>query len=428
MSTIEMQLNGNHDMPQEEEVVSQMPPVVDGAIPSYRQKAPERRVDYTITPEGVALFGKNAMQSYGETLHGEYIAKWMYAAGLLMGAINGGGVGVIGHPGGGKSALTRYGWSIINGYDEQKNIAVVPHRLDLMAAELIGKDSKLIRELTSDAGDMREEISSKVDSIVKEYTKAILFDEGNRTSPLAINAGLEVMQDGKMYTWVDGKRVEVSAIDLVATAINNHGTAHTNKFDPAFIGRHSMAAFMNERDYGLTEGADWRIEHPDQVFESGHFRPVIQLEELHEMREKISQVGFGREEKNYLKGNLKDALNYLKVHGMDFADTRTADQLVRMSQAFALLRGQETVNKGNINEAMTFWMIARLGMTGRIDTNEDANKIVASSYTYSLDRMEEDKEEKKEAYLKEMEDRYDAEGKAAVAEAESFLSQVPTYS
>lgn len=399
-----------------------------GKIPAYGQKPPEASTaDGTvITPRDVALFTRMALKSYNKSLHGEYIAKYMYIAGLLMGAVNGGGIGVVGPPGGGKSAITEFGWSIVNGLHVPIDVAAVPHRMDLTPAELIGKDSKMTRETTdNETGKTSKEIiSAKVEPIIRPTTKVITFDEGNRTGPLAINAGLQLLQNGKMYVYENGERRQTSEIDLVATAINNHGTAYTNKFDPAFIGRHSMAAFMNERQYKLTEGANWRWDNPEKVFESKPFTPVIELPHLRLMRSLVPYVRLGRDETEYGKRKEENLLNYLQVEGMDFADTRPADQIIRTSQVFALMRGKDRVEQDDMGLALTFWTLGRLGMTGKIASNQEGFDIVRSDFSYSLDHLYSDREKKLNEVAQDISRRFEDSGRAALDEKRSFEDEL----
>ena len=124
-------------------------------------------------------------------------SKIMYIALLAMGASNGMAGIQLGHPGSSKSLMIKVGHQIVGGIEDQ-DVAKVPHRMDLQPAQLVGDDSEVVRITEKEGQEFREEMSQTMKAILTHDSKVLHFDEITRTSPYALNAALEIIQDGKI--------------------------------------------------------------------------------------------------------------------------------------------------------------------------------------------------------------------------------------
>jgi hypothetical protein len=355
-------------------------PEVSGAIDPYLNNGVQGQAMIDAR-SNANRFTENAMDIYSTKLKGEDVTKRMYIAGLIMGAENGMMVGVFGHPGGGKSLITENGVTIVDGIGRE-DIAVVPHRQDLSPAKLTGETSKMSKTTIKDGKEVTEDIVAKVVPIIRPGIKAIQFDEVNRTSPLAMNAVLKIAQDGRVEAVNEnGSVTQVNDIDLISIAANNYGTAFTNKLDPAIIARTGMGAFMNERPKdGLTEGAKFRWGNPSGMFHAGPFeQKAIKLDTLHTIREAVPYVAMESPEQELGMRIESQALNHLAENNIiKLADTRSADQIIRISQALTLMDNQPKVGEQQLREAFVYWMTAKLAMTGAIESNAESQTLVDS--------------------------------------------------
>jgi MoxR-like ATPase len=312
------------------------------------------------------------MEQYDNMIVGEIDAKHMYLALLAMGGENGMAGMLLGHPGTGKSQLLKNGHRIVAGIEDE-HVAKVEHREDMTPAELVGKTSEFTRSLTGENGVMTHEtISGKQKGIIHPGIKVVKFDELNRTSPVALNAGLEIMQDGKIEVGDDGEKIESSEFDLVVSSINHYGTAWTHRLDPALAGRHGMGAITGRREAGTLSQAGQTIwDQPNNSYVGKpRLEAVTDLDRLHFVRSHIDKVEIPAEQREYGKHMTATMLDALEGHGMSQGDPRVALQIVRISRAFSMLNNQVHVTDENIRDAVKFGMTPRLGSMGRLSTEQ----------------------------------------------------------
>jgi hypothetical protein len=344
-----------------------------------------------------SIFYREGMIAYGSRLKGEEMAKEALMVALILGGENGMAVAAMGPPGGGKSLITEYGHTIVGGI-APGTVARVPHRADLTPVELNGKSTSMIKETTTPDGTptglvVSEEIKALIVPIIKPNTRVIQADEITRSSSLALNSMLKIMQDGRVETIVDGVIQEITELDLIVTAMNNYGTIATNKLDPAVIGRHGLGVFMNERKRGdLTEGAKFRWTNPERMFHSGPFQETsIAVDALRLIRRNVPFVQLQDREQQLGMALEAKMLDFLEDNGQNYADTRPADQIIRIAQALTLLHNKEKVDEVELRKAFQFWTIARLGMTGKISSNQQAETIVSKNFAVDLDQFKQEK-------------------------------------
>jgi MoxR-like ATPase len=311
------------------------------------------------------------MEQYDNMIVGETDAKQMYLALLAMGGENGMAGMLLGHPGTGKSQLLKNGHRIVEGIDDE-HVAKVEHREDMTPAELVGKTSEFTRSSNGPDGITHETISGKQKGIIRPGIKVVKFDELNRTSPVALNAALELLQDGKVEVGDDGEKIEGSEFDLVVSSINHYGTAWTHRLDPALAGRHGMGAITGRRESGkLSQAGETIWDNPNNSYVGKpRLEAVTDLDRLHFVRSHIDKVEIPAEQREYGKHMTATMLDALEGHGMSQGDPRVALQIVRISRAFSMLNNQVHVTDANIRDAVKFGMTPRLGSMGRLSTEQ----------------------------------------------------------
>lgn len=327
--------------------------------------------------EGEKMY-RDGMGTLNELLIGEYAAKRMYIAELAMGAENGMGALVISVPGSGKSRLLKYGPDLIQDIHKQ-HVANVPHRQDLSPADLVGASSEMVRSGVNQHGEpYSETISGKRVPILRPGIKVVNFDELTRTSPLALNAALEITQNGGIEVQHDGQDAYIEDFDGVFSSMNNHGTMYTNGIDPAGLARlAAMGAFMGVRYEGqLTEAAAGIWDNPNKRYTGAPgVDRVITRQNLEAVRSSIDEVPIYSDERELGKRLEADMLDSIEETGLDLGDARTADQLIRVARTLAIFDGSDRVTKKQLNEAVKYAMTGRIGGSTDLSVTEINDRI-----------------------------------------------------
>lgn len=312
-------------------------------------------------PRLAQAFADKAMDAYDQLLVGETDAKMMYLALLVMGGKNGMGGVLLGPPGTGKSRLLKYGHQVVGGIEDE-HVALVPHRADLTGAQLVGEESEMERRHTTDTGATTiDTFSASLKPILHRGIKAVKFDELNRTSPLALNAALDILQEGGVKVFENGRPVEATEFDLVVSSMNNYGTIFTNKQDPALLNRTAMGAFMGDRSEGELSQAGETIWDKDDDHESKpDISQIIHLKGLHIIREGINEMFIDAPAREMGKRLTVGALDVFAEEGIESGDGRISAQMKRIARTLALLTGQSKVTDNNLLDASRYAMTARV--------------------------------------------------------------------
>lgn len=318
-------------------------------------------------------------QELDNAIIGEQLAKEMFMAALAMGDVN---VVLIGKPGGGKSTLIENVYRVIDGITED-NVAFVPHRADLTAAEVVGESARSTRSVTNSKGvTTQETITAELEALINHNSQAVIFDELTRANPFALNAALGILAKRKMI--VDRKIVRLNKIELVASAINPAEPLTASfKPTPALTSRQTMGAILGANDGAERELIQTAIWHDDWTETPELIEPVITLAELHQIRTAIPKVILSDVLKNAGKQatmNTRDALadEDLSPKTVDEADGRIAANLKRMTRTLTLLRGRVAADPQDLFDAVHYTVTGRLGFRGA--TKADINTVVDHIY------------------------------------------------
>jgi MoxR-like ATPase len=336
-------------------------------------------------------FLEDGVAEYDRVIAGERDSKVLYVAALAMGGQNASIAVTLAIPGTGKSRLLKYAERIVEGLGSDQ-VGIVPHREDLTGAELTGKSSKSKKSGTKDGQEYSEEFVSELEAILHPGVAVVKLDEWNRASPLATNAGLELLQDGTIAVERHGVSEVISAFDLISATMNYYGTLFTHSFDPAVLSRLAYGTEMGRHATGqLSEGAEavWDTIGTGKYVGDPEVIPIISRPNLQLIRSAIPKVDFASEYVDLGKKATRIMRDSLLEPGLDLpmGDARMSTQLVRVAQTLALLRGKEKgVGTEEIVDGSELMLTAKLGASGIGDPTR-TGKSLEKSVQEILDKI-----------------------------------------
>lgn len=185
------------------------------------------------------------------------------------------------------------------------------------------------------------------------FCNLLLADEINRTSPKTQSALLEVMEERKVS--VEGQTREVPAPFLVIATQNPSGTSGTQFLPEAQIDRFMINMslgypdFDSELEIARTTGAGTRTEQVS---------PVLTPEILLEMQQDIHQVFVKDEVYKYMLNLVSATRNHPYIERG--ASPRATIALVKMSKAYAWLRGRKFVVPSDVQTQLPYVLSHRI--------------------------------------------------------------------
>ncbi len=191
------------------------------------------------------------------------------------------------------------------------------------------------------------------------FCNLLLADEINRTSPKTQSALLEVMEERKVS--VEGVTREVPSPFLVIATQNPSGASGTQFLPEAQIDRFMINLslgypdFESELDIARTTGANSRLENISQILTTDIFM---------EMQNDIHNVYIKDEVYRYLLQLVTATRNHPYIERG--ASPRATIALVKMSKAFAWLKGRKFVVPSDVQTQLPYVL------THRIITNSSA--------------------------------------------------------
>lgn len=329
------------------------------------------------------IFGQRVVEEYNKAIVGENDAKIMRATLLLAGAGNAMIGADFGNPGSGKSRLMKYTHQVVEGLNDSQ-VATIPHREDLTPAEIVGKSDSLVRTVKTDEGQRTDEVTKKTNSLIHPGTKVLIFDELNRTGTAALNAALQVTQDGgiDIATKEDleefSNTIKLNEFELIMAAWNHYGTLHTHGIDPALVSRIAFGTELGRVPKGkmITEASDQIWDHPEKSYSGDPgISPVISIKNLHLLREFVSLQPLGQEARELGKIAVGVMVESFKDRGIFLADPRLSSQFVRGSQALSMIRGHKSVNEEDIASVGEMIITAKLCAAGKVNPSRPGGSL-----------------------------------------------------
>lgn len=191
------------------------------------------------------------------------------------------------------------------------------------------------------------------------FCNLLLADEINRTSPKTQSALLEVMEERRVS--VEGVTREVPAPFLVIATQNPSGTSGTQFLPEAQIDRFMINLslgypdFNSELEIARSTGANSRVQNVS---------PVLTTDILIEMQNDIHNIYVKDEVYTYLLQLVAATRNHPYIERG--ASPRATIALVKMSKAYAWLRGRKFVVPSDVQTQLPYVL------THRIITNSSA--------------------------------------------------------
>lgn len=321
-------------------------------------------------------FQTEGMRQYNNLIIGEDKAKLMFIAALALGR---GNATLAGLPGGGKSTLLEGAHLIVAGIDEE-HVASIPHRADLTPAQLVGDNTKAVRETISEDGSVkREEIGAMIQAILTREKKVVRIDEITRGNPFTLNAMLGILAKRSMT--VNGVQTSFNNIELVASALNPEESLSSSfRAGAALASRQTFGAQLGNN----TEAQTYDIldELIDNSWEATpeKVEKIITLPELHAIRASIPKVIIDSELAPVIKAAIYKTMIALGEGDKPSKESvgRLGTDIRDITKTLALLRGNVKATERDVYDAVEYRVTGALTMRGGNGT--DVSNAMSAIY------------------------------------------------
>lgn len=272
---------------------------------------------------------------------------------------------LVGPPGGGKTTLGANAYRIVDGIAEN-DIAEVPALADLKPTQMVGGIVSSTKETLSNGEKKTEVTSSTVEPIIGENARFIFLNEINRMNPYALNAAMEVLENGTLTTTAGTAKLK--DLEFIISTMNPfEPRSSTFPMSAAVASRHAIGAVMGQnldaktRDINISKIASgWRPQ-PEKI------EPITDVSILHGLREEAQELVIPDNVMPRAVNLIRSTVDYLaKNHSIVEADGRIAKQISSIAKTLALLGGQDRVTALELDTAVKYAISARIGalMTG----------------------------------------------------------------
>lgn len=317
--------------------------------------------DMLISPAEAKAFYQAGMEQFDHLLLGEQHAKLGVLASMVMGE----NIMLVGPPGGGKTTLAQDSFRIVEGIEEDR-VAKIPPLADLTPQQLVGGHARTTKEITKDGETSSETTTTKIDAIIKPDTQVLFTNEINRVNPLALNASLEVLESGVIYTTAGTTKVEGLEYGV---ATMNPAEARQGVFPitAATASRHSLGSMLGTN--GIAEGT--RNDRINKIMVEGweprpdRMQAVVDLQSLHKMRRSFGNTPIPTNLHGKAIEIVKRTVDGLRDHQISESDARLAKQIGKTAKVLAFLGAQERVDSQDLVQAARYIVTARLGALSR---------------------------------------------------------------
>ncbi len=314
-----------------------------------------------ISPGQAKEFYQAGMEQFDHLLIGEQQAKLGVLAAMVMGE----NIMLVGPPGGGKTTLAQDSFRIIEGIDEDR-VAKVPPLADLTPQQLVGGHARISKDITKDGSTTTETTTTKIDAIITPDTQVLFTNEINRVNPFALNASLEVLESGMIYTTAGTTKVEGLEYGV---ATMNPAEARQGVFPitAATASRHSLGAMLGTN--GIRP--DVRQDRINKIMVEGweprpdRMQPAADLESLHKMRQSFGSTPIPADLHSRAIEIVERTVDGLSHHEISESDARLAKQIGKIAKVLAFLGAQDRVTDADLVHAAKYVVTARLGALSR---------------------------------------------------------------
>lgn len=310
-----------------------------------------------VSPGDAQEFYFAGMEQFDHLLIGEQEAK----LGMLTAMVMGENVLLVGPPGGGKTTLAKDSYRLVQGIDSDR-IATIPPLADLTPQQLVGGHARTSKEITKNGETTVETTATEIAAIIKPDTQVLFINEINRVNPYALNASLEVLESGEIYSTSGISRVDGLEYGV---ATMNPAEARQGVFPitAATASRHSLGAMLGTN--GVTVGE--RQSRINKIMVEGFepqpekMQPAADLLSLQRMRQSFLLTPIPANLQPRAIEIVERTVDGLKDFNISESDARLAKQIGKIAKTTAFLGAQERVGEQDLLQAARFVVIARLG-------------------------------------------------------------------
>lgn len=311
-------------------------------------------------------FHEAGMDQLGHVTYDEMRAKEL----LLRGMVARRAVLFAGPPGGAKSLLAERAGGLIEDYDDDQHLAVVPPSPTLKDERLVGGRMQTVKSI-NDGDSARSEITTiDIEAIVKPETMIIFNDEGTRINPMAMNSLLGAAEERVLKTTAG--RIALGNLVLMVTTMNPSETNQaTFKMSDAMASRHFGGDVLGD---DLSDGNAVKLLQGITP-ESARMRPVTTSSDLRGMYDRLQGIRIPSEEALY-GVRLVDVAKKLLAQEFGIKEAnRMYEQVGDLAKVGGAFRGR-TATMDDMRKALRFAVTSRIGAKEQsLDLNKDIDEF-----------------------------------------------------
>lgn len=311
-----------------------------------------------VSPGEAEAFFHAGIEQLGHVLLEERAAK----EAVILNAVVGGNIVLIGDPGGGKTTLAEAVPLLFRGIEED-DIAIIPAIADLTPQQLVGSRAQIRKDTRSGGKSASEIISTGSEPIIKPTTRVLYGNEINRAPAHTRGALLDVWEERRLRA--PGVNVPLTFLEF-GIDTQNVGDITTGVFKglPAEASRKQMGAHLDVESERRKQAAELEIlrgwvSRPDRI------HTVATIRGLHRLRRSAAATALPETLEGRALTLVRHTAEVLAdiEHGPSIRESRKrmTKQVSRLSRADAFLRGQDGVKEVNLNHAVRYILTARLG-------------------------------------------------------------------
>lgn len=314
-----------------------------------------------IAPAEAQTFYHNAMAVLDNVIVNEQEAKDAVLLAMVSPSEGPTGLALVGGTGGGKTTLSDRSHRLI---EDIYHVADLPPQSDLRPVEIVGgKVQSTI--VTTDEESGKSTGETKAQTIVGKIdqdTQVIKLNEIDTINPQSLNVIRDVLESGTL-TSTEGVTTLRGLLYFIST---KNPTDNKGKFEvsDAMASRHAIGVYMGEDDAANEETVE-EIFDGFRPVKADKIIPVTDLATITAISDYArSDIAFPKQLKKESAQRLVKASRALIARNIDDTPQRLSVQVMNTALADAALKGQKHLERENIDRAMRFALIARIGLRG----------------------------------------------------------------
>lgn len=280
------------------------------------------------------------------------------------------GIAAIGGVGGGKSEYARSFPELID--LDQYQFVRVP--MTASPIEIVGGTVTTLREIEANNTSHIEKRNVLVKPLIDTLTAIVLIDEASRHLEENINALLRV-QDGDHKLELSGKVVHLDKLlSIISTFNPGESREYTRRLPSATISRIAGAVIVGDNN---TNQGKKNLLNSSQ--KSPKVEKVVSIDELLALNNLINKIRIPEDKTKSIVRKMEIAQKEVYNETGLLEHDRPLKQVGIMIRTLALLRGTGEVNNRDVEQAILFYLTARIGSFEKnpIEASKTVDAIVA---------------------------------------------------